>query len=103
MELVYRYRELKDYKKFYEQFCIDTNYKRNLDMCDYENLCYSADFLNEYMFSCQDMNIHFKFIGFDLEKINEAKTLNDMKWKSIFNVLGYFIKDYPNNTIEFVD
>ena len=103
MELVYRFSEMKDYKRFYEKFCIDTKLEENIDMCDYENLYYSADMLNEYLFYCHDFDIHFKFVGFDLEKINEEDTLNDIKWKSIFNVLGYFIEEYPNNTIEFVE
>ena len=103
MELVYRYSEMKDFKRFYEIFCIDTKLEEDIDMCDYENLHYNADFLNEYLFGCQDMNIHFKFIGFDLEKINEEKTYNDWEWSLIFRILNRFVKKYPNNTIEFVE
>ena len=103
MELVYRFSEMKDFKRFYEIFCIDTKLEEDINMCDYENLYYSADMLNEYLFGCQDMNIHFKFVGFDLEKINEADTLINIKWKVIFEVLEGFVKKYPNNTIEFVE
>ena len=102
MELVYRFSEMKDYRRFYDKFCIDTKLEENIDMCDYENLYYSADMLNEYLFYCHDFDIHFKFVGFDLEKINEADTLNNIKWKVIFEVLESFVKKYPNNTIEFV-
>ena len=102
MELVYRYSEMKDFKKFYERFCVDTRLEEDMDLCDYENLHYNADLLNEYMFSCKDMDIHFKFIGFDLEKINEPRTVSTWEWKLIFEVLDDFVKKYPNNTIEFV-
>ena len=103
MELVYRYSDMQDFKKFYERFCVDTKLEEDIDLCSYENLCYNADLLNEYLFGCQDMDIHFKFIGFDIEEINEAKTHNNWEWSLIFKVLNRFVKKYPNNTIEFIE
>ena len=103
MDLVYNFSEMQDFKQFYERFCKDTKIEEDMDMCQYENLNYSADMLVEYLFGCREMDIHLKFVGFDRKNMKPDKNYNDYKWTLIFEVLEDFVRDFPNNTIEFVD
>ena len=103
MDLVYNFSEMQDFKQFYERLCVDLDSKSIPDWEDYENLHYNADLLNEFMWYCQDDNIHFKFVGFDRKNMKPDKNYNDYKWSLIFEVLEDFVRDFPNNTIEFVD
>ena len=56
--------------------------------------------LNEFLWYNHDKNIKYIFMGFDLEKIKQEKTLDDYKYKLIFEVFEYFVKQYPNNVLE---
>jgi len=103
MELVYKKSECKTYKDFYEKICKDLKLNEHINMCDYENLYYDADMLNEFMWGYHDDNITFKFIGYDREKVRQCKTYDDYQWNSIFNILEYFVDDYPNNSLVFLD
>ena len=103
MDLVYNFSEMQDYKQFYERLCVDLDSKSIPDWEDYENLLYNADFLVEYLFGCREMDIHLKFVGFDRKNMKPDKNYNDYEWSLIFEILEDFVRDFPNNTIEFVD
>ena len=103
MELIFKKSECNSYKDFYEKICKDLELQNHIDLCDYENLHYNADLLNEFMWGAQDENITFKFIGFDREGVKNSKRLEDYQWNLIFDVLEWFVEEWPNNRIEFID
>ena len=101
-EIVFNKYNYECYKDFYTQIYSDLNGKGFLDWEDYENLNYSADMLNEFLWYNHDKNIKYIFIGFDLEKIKQEKTFDDYKWRIIFDVIQDFVKEYPNNAMEII-
>ena len=103
IELIYRKKDCKTYKDFYEKICVDLKLEEDLDLCDCENLYYSADLLNEFMWGVQDFNIKFKFIGYDRDGVKMSRRLDDHKWNLIFEVIEEFVNKWPNNSIEFLD
>lgn len=78
------------YKGFYDNL---TN-KLNIDICN-------ADTLREFLWQNRSLDIHFIFIGFDLNKIIEGKTSDDIKWKEIISAVNSFVITYPNNVLTF--
>ena len=52
---------------------------------------------------CHDRNIHYIFKNFDLERINNYKNFENYQWNIIFEIIKDFVKDYPNNTLEFIN
>ena len=99
-EIIFNKQMCESYKDFYVQIYKDLNGKGFLDWEDYDDLCYRADMLNEFLWYNHDKNIKYRFIGFDLEIIKQEKTFDDYKYKLIFEVFEYFITKYPNNSME---
>ena len=93
------------YKDFYHDLCLQLDRKNVIDWQDdfYENLGYSADLLNEFLWYCSDEDTNYVFIGLDINKINNYKTYDDFKWSKILKVFNRFVEQYSNNTIEFKD
>lgn len=91
------------YKNFYEEFSQSLHVQSNPDFETYENLCYSADMLEEYLWYIKDENIHIILKNFDLEKIKNQKNYEDYEWNIILGVLNRFIEKYPNNKLEFIN
>lgn len=102
-EIVFKKDNFESYKDFYVQIYRDLNGKDFLDWEDYENLHYNADMLNEFLWYNNDKDLKFIFVGFDLEKIKQEKTYDDYEWRLIFEVVEYFVKEYPNNTMEIIN
>ena len=102
-ELVFKKSECESYKDFYEKICVDLKLEEDMDLCNHENLGYSGDLLNEFLWGVHDWNIVFRFIGYDREKVKDGITHEDYRWNIIFEVVEEFVKQYPNNKIEFVD
>lgn len=103
MELVYKKSECKTYKDFYEKICKDLKLEDDIDLCDYKNLEYNADLLNEFMWGFYNDNIMFKFIGFDRDSVKNSKRFDDYQWNLIFDVLEWFVEKFPNNSVVFLD
>ena len=101
-EIVFNKKNYKSYKDFYTQIYKDLNGKSFLDWEDYDDLCYSADNLNEFLWYNHYKNIKCIFMGFDLDEIKQEKTLDDYKYKLIFEVFEYFVEQYPNNSMEII-
>ena len=101
IKLVYSKKECKSYKDFYEKICVDLKLEENIDMCELENLCYRADFLNEFLWYNYTDDLRFIFIGYDREGVKNYKTIEDYKWNLIFEVVEEFCERYPNNTVEY--
>ena len=90
------------FKGFYTDIYNKFDGKHNSEFEDYENFNFLADLLNEFLWYKHDENIRFIFVDFDLEKINKSKTYDDYEWKIILQTVSDFVKNYPNNTLEFV-
>ena len=101
-EIVFNKYNYECYKDFYTQIYSDLNGKGFLDWEDYENLNYSADMLNEFLWYNHNKNIKYIFIGLDLDKIKQEKTYDDYQWRLIIEVISDFVKEYPNNTMEII-
>ena len=91
----------ESYKTFYEIVYNEFYGKRIPDWEDYNNMHYSADMLNEFLWYVNDRNTEFVMVNFDINKIKEQKTLDNYKWNIILEVLEDFVKDYPNNKLTF--
>ena len=102
-DLIYDKNDMKSFKTFYEKIYSDLKGKENAFWTDYENLCYNADDLNEFLWNYQDENLRFVLKNFDVEKINLQKTYDDYEWNIILRILNRFISKYPNNKLEFVN
>lgn len=72
----------------------------DFDYCK-NTLGYNADILDEFLWYCHNDNIKYIFINFDREKIKQPKTYNDYKYNIIMEVFEDFVKQFPNNKLEF--
>jgi len=102
-EIIINKKDYKSYKEFYEDIVIKLNADRFIDWEGEKNLNYNGNLLNEFLWYCHTDNIHFKFKNFYLEKIKEEKNYEDYHWAIIFRIFQRFVKNYPNNTLEFVN
>ena len=112
-EIVFNKKDYESYKDFYHDVCIKLNKEQFIDWQGvYEDLGYRADFLEEFLFYCTMVDTyHFKFVGFNTKEIKaqqsenfkSQKDLENYKYKLIFEVFEKFVKDYPNNKLEFIE
>ena len=100
-EIVFDRKNYESYKDFYVQIYKDLEGKKIPDWEDYDNLCYSADALVEFLWYCHNDNIKYIFVGFDKEKIKSQNTFDDYHYQIILEVFEDFVKEYPNNKLEF--
>lgn len=101
-KFVFKRSECKSYKDFYERLCSVLGMEHLDDLKEFENLNYSADLLNEYLWYHHRDGLHFVFIGFDLEKIKTRRPYENYMWELIFEVVNDWVKEYPNNTVEYI-
>ena len=102
-KLIYDRKQLGTYKEFYEKLYEDMDGKNMIDWEDFNYLGYDGNNLNEFLWYCHDRNIHYIFKNFDLERINNYKNFENYQWNIIFEIIKDFVKDYPNNTLEFIN
>lgn len=100
-EIIFNKKNYESFKDFYVQIYKDLEGKKIPDWEDYENLCYSADALNEFLWYCHNDNIKYIFINFDKEKIALQKKYDDYEYSIVLKVFERFVKQYPNNKLEF--
>ena len=101
--LLYDRKELNSYKDFYEKIYKDMDGKNMIDWEDFDYLGYNTDNLNEFLWYCHDRNINYIFKNFDLEKIKNYKNYENYKWNLIFELFEEFVKEHPNNKLEFIN
>lgn len=102
-KIIFDKKELKSYKDFYTQIYNELDGKGMMDWEDYQDLDYSASMLDEFLWYCNQDNIKFIFKNFNLEEIENYKNYDNYEWSIIIRVIRRFVKDYPNNTLEFVN
>ncbi len=100
-EYIFNKNNYKSYKDFYEEFYKSFNIQEYGDFDGCENLRYSADLLDEFMFYISRDNVKIVLIGCDLDVIKQQKTYDNYEWNIIVRVLSRFVEEYPNNTLEF--
>ena len=100
-EIIFNRKNYNSYKDFYTQIYKDLDGKHMVDWEDHQDLNYNADFLDEFLWYCHNDNIKYIFLNFDKNKIKLQKNFNDYKYNIIFEVFERFIKEYPNNKLEF--
>ena len=91
------------YKDFYRDICIQLDARNNLNCLEPENLAFDADILNEFLWDYHMDGINFVFVGLDQHRIENNKTYDDYEWSLILEVFQDFVKEFPNNTLEFKD
>ena len=104
-EIIFNTKEYTSKNETYKDFYRDIVKKLN-NFIDFEgdkDLGFDADILNEFMWYNHDKNLQIIFVGLDLEKIKKQKTTDDYKWHLIIDIMSDFVKEYPNNTLEFRD
>ncbi len=100
-EIIFNRKNYESFKDFYVQIYKDLEGKSIPDWEDYENLCYSADALDEFLWYYHNDNIKYLFVNFDKEKIALKKNYDDYQFQIIIEVFEDFVKKYPNNQLEF--
>lgn len=100
IRLVIDKNKCESYKTFYETIYRQLDGKDYIDWEQYDNLCYSADMLNEFLWYVNCIvNTEFVMANFDIDRMKEPKTYDDYEWQLIFKILRDFVKDYPNNKL----
>lgn len=100
-EIIFCKKNYMSYKDLYSQIYRDLKGKNMPDWEDYDNLGYSGDMLNEFLWYCHKDNNKYIFIGFDKDKIKLQKNYDDYKYNIVIEVFENFVKEYPNNKLEF--
>lgn len=100
-EIIFDRKNYKSYKDFYTQIYRDLDGKNTIDWEDCTDLEYFADLLNEFLWYKSDEDVKYIFINFDKDKISLQKNYDDYEYNIIFTIFNRFIKEYPNNKLEF--
>lgn len=100
--IIFNKKEYKDYRDMYadiyEKFDGKENY--DFDFCK-TPLGYSADTLNEFLWYYHNDNLHIILLNFDRVELATPKTYDDYKYNLILEVFEDFVKEYPNNSLEY--
>ena len=101
-EVIFDKNEYKSYKDFYVQIYKDLDGAHTIDWEQYDNLCYSADALDEFLWYKAEENICYIFKNFDRGRIAKQRTYDDYEYSLIIRIFERFAKNYPNNKVEFM-
>ncbi len=100
-EIIFDKNKYSSYKDFYSQIYKDLEGEKIPDWEDYDDLHYNAGLLDEFLWYCHNDNIKYIFVNFDKEKIKLQKNYDDYEYSIVLKVFERFVKQYPNNTLEF--
>ncbi|MBE7082424.1 MAG: hypothetical protein E7378_01920 [Clostridiales bacterium] len=102
-KIIFDKNEYESYKSFYDDLCKKLNKDRFLDWKnDYDGLCYRGDFLYEFLCYCAPENNTYIFKNFDIANLKPEKKFEDFQWSIVFKIFESFVKEYPNNQLEFI-
>ena len=101
-EFIFNRKNYKSYKDFYTQIYRDLDGKNTIDWEDCKDLFFSSDSLDEFLWYNHDKNIKFTFVNFDKEIIKLQKKFDDFKYNIVIEIFEDFVKEYPNNQLEFI-
>ena len=104
MKIVFDKNDYKSFKDMYHDISVKLDKDRFIDWRDgHVDLGLSADSLIEFLWYCHRDSTHYVFKNFDLEKIKTEKLYDNYEYNLIIEVFQDFVKEYPNNTLEFID
>ena len=99
MEIIFNKKDYNSHKDFYQDIYNKLDGKSMPDWEQYGTL--GGTLLDEFLWYCHNDNSHYIFLNFDVEKINQEKSYEDRQYALILRIFDDFIKEFPNNTIEF--
>ena len=103
-KIIFNKKDYDSYKDFYHDICVKLDKDRFIDwQDDYEDLCFDANILNEFLWYCHNDNLDMKFINFDFDKIKLKKNYDDFQFFYIIETFKRMIEQYPNNKITFIN
>lgn len=100
-EIIFDRKNYKSYKDFYTQLYIDLDGKNLSDWEDYDDLHYNAGLLDEFLWYYHNDSIKYVFKNFDKVKIQQQKNYDNYEYNLIIEIFEDFVKEYPNNQLEF--
>ena len=101
-EIIFDRKEYKTYKDFYHDIAIKLDNERFLDwQNEYEDFCYDGNLLYEFLWYCKKDDSKYVFKNFDRKKIKEQKKYEDFEYNIILSSFEDFVKEYPNNSMEY--
>ena len=100
-EIIFDKKKYDNYKDFYKDICKKMDAKSDLNCLHPEDLAFNGNVLSEFIWDYSLDNIKYIFVNFDKEKIKLEKNFDDYQYAIIFRVFERFVKQYPNNTLEF--
>ena len=103
-EFIFNRNDYKSYKDMYEDIAHKTGSDQIDDYFDNKTYNYDPNILWECLlddFGYRKKLIKLIFVNFDREKIKLQKNYDDYEYNIIFTVFERFVKQYPNNKIEF--
>lgn len=104
MKIEFDKKDYQSFKDMYHDISVKLDKDRFIDWRDdYVDLGLSADILQEFLWYCHRDNNHYIFKNFELEKIRNHKTYENYEYSLIIKVFERFVKQYPKNTLEFVN
>ena len=101
--IIFDKNDYKSYKDFYEDIFIKLDGKNNIDFEDYPDLNCSADMLYEFLWYNYKKSINYVLKNFDREAIRTEKPFENYKLNLIISDFEDFVKEYPNNKLEFIN
>lgn len=103
-EIFFDKKKYQSYKDMYVDIAQKTEINKTDDYFDSSNLEYNANILWECLecdFGYEQKNIKIIFLNFDRKKIKLQKNFEDYQYNIIIEVFEDFVKEYPNNKLEF--
>ncbi len=105
-ELIFNRKDYKNYQEMYSDMAIKFGDVGTQDYYDTSCFDFNPDILWEFLlcsYAFTKIDIKIVLVGFAREKIKEEKNYNDYEYNMILNVFEDFVKEYPNNKLEFRD
>ncbi len=101
--IIFDKNDYKSFKDFYKDIFIKLDGPHTNDFKDYTDLNCSADMLFEFLYYKEDENVKYILKNFDLKAIKTEKPYENYMLNLIVKVFEDFVKEYPNNKLEFVN
>ncbi len=103
-ELIFNKKDYKSYQDMYRDMAEKTGVNKTEDYFDTSDFSLSGDILWECLqcdFGYKKIPIKIVLVNFDREKIRSQKNFDDYKYNIIIEVFEDFVKEFPNNKLEF--
>jgi len=99
--IIFNKKVYKDFRDMYADIYKKLDGQHTIDFENLENLKYSRDILNEFLWNKSDENLHYQFLNFDRDRIASPKIYDDYEYNFILKLFENFVIKYPNNSLEY--